>query len=355
MKREQRRKISPSLICQLLLVVLLGVSCEASRLVQQHDGHRKEASSLRATRVAPRQEEGHYIDPWSAQSSFLEKVASLRPSSDVKTNVDSLPRATTRDIIQKLSNASFPERLGSCALVGSGSSLSGRGHGDQIDKHDTVIRVNRLPTRRFNKDFGKKTDVLFMNRWIEYKGSLTRIEMMGEKGEEGRQFCNHRTRSGCPFKSLVFSGGAAPHGWHVPEEQLVRKGWWRSAGNTTLPIGHQTDLISHVAYFFPALDGKVPSGGFKAFLTFAPVCDSLTMYGYSSKPHRAIAADGHGAWWRHNYKAEHQLMSKIANGELPDNQFEHLKANQKLFGEALWLKENLQRMVQTRGFTVVAQ
>merc|ERR1719215_2584345 len=48
-----------------------------------------------------------------------------------------------------------------CAIVGGASTLEGRGKGAEIDAHDTVIRVNRIPTTQFQEDFGLRTDVLF--------------------------------------------------------------------------------------------------------------------------------------------------------------------------------------------------
>ena len=43
----------------------------------------------------------------------------------------------------------IPAALRRCALVGASSNLLGRGLGQEIDGHDTVIRVNRLPSEEY--------------------------------------------------------------------------------------------------------------------------------------------------------------------------------------------------------------
>merc|ERR1719277_2721590 len=59
--------------------------------------------------------------------------------------------------------AQVPHNLRCCALVGSSSSMMGKRHGPDIDAFDTVIRVNRIPSPRFFQDFGRRTDIVFVN------------------------------------------------------------------------------------------------------------------------------------------------------------------------------------------------
>eukprot|EP00971_Amphidinium_carterae_P063835 1263638-Amphidinium_carterae.1 len=58
-------------------------------------------------------------------------------------------------------------RLGRCAVVGSGNAMLGSGYGEEVDAHDTVVRVNRLPTESFFGDFGQRTSILFGGKYLE--------------------------------------------------------------------------------------------------------------------------------------------------------------------------------------------
>jgi hypothetical protein len=106
--------------------------------------------------------------------------ASVMPAGDgdgAAAAIDEFARAMTRDIATvEAPNTTFSttnigwvydRRLtfgggASCAIVGSGATLLGRGLGKTIDAHDFVIRVNRLPTaREHTRDVGARTSVWF--------------------------------------------------------------------------------------------------------------------------------------------------------------------------------------------------
>ena len=54
---------------------------------------------------------------------------------------------------------------GSCAVVGSGAVLEGRGLGAEIDAHDVTVHVNHVPPdERMRADLGSRTDVLASGR-----------------------------------------------------------------------------------------------------------------------------------------------------------------------------------------------
>ena len=54
----------------------------------------------------------------------------------------------------------------SLALVGSSGSLTGSGHGSEIDKFDTIIRFNRAPTKSFEEDVGSRTSIRTLNNHV---------------------------------------------------------------------------------------------------------------------------------------------------------------------------------------------
>lgn len=54
-------------------------------------------------------------------------------------------------------------RYSSCAVVGNSGTLLTHQHGDLIDKHEFVIRLNNAKTQRFENNVGSKTSVSFIN------------------------------------------------------------------------------------------------------------------------------------------------------------------------------------------------
>ncbi|KAJ0237790.1 Beta-1,6-galactosyltransferase GALT29A [Hirschfeldia incana] len=58
---------------------------------------------------------------------------------------------------------STERRYSSCAVVGNSGTLLTNQHGDLIDKHEFVIRLNNAKTQRFEKKVGSKTSVSFIN------------------------------------------------------------------------------------------------------------------------------------------------------------------------------------------------
>jgi len=50
-----------------------------------------------------------------------------------------------------------------CAVVGSSGRLLGRGFGEEIDRHEFVVRHNNAPTAGYESDVGAKTTMMVMN------------------------------------------------------------------------------------------------------------------------------------------------------------------------------------------------
>ena len=55
-------------------------------------------------------------------------------------------------------------RYKTCALVGNSGTNIGTGHGEDIDKHDAVIRINYATTKNFEYDVGSKTTFDIANK-----------------------------------------------------------------------------------------------------------------------------------------------------------------------------------------------
>jgi hypothetical protein len=69
--------------------------------------------------------------------------------------------ATLRLMAEKQSP--LPTISGSCAVVGAGGQLKGSKKGEEIDRHDTVLRINQSPLHRFKEDVGERTTARIMS------------------------------------------------------------------------------------------------------------------------------------------------------------------------------------------------
>mmetsp|Transcript_75753 Transcript_75753/g.214136 ORF Transcript_75753/g.214136 Transcript_75753/m.214136 type:complete len:282 (-) Transcript_75753:104-949(-) len=191
----------------------------------------------------------------------------------------------------------FEQDLGTCALVGSSSLLSGKGRGPDIDRHDTVIRVNRVPTPAFFGDFGNKTSIFFGNTYVR-RGS---VQLFG--GAKQPVFRNNRGL----FSRLVMNSWIPPPNWTSVSKV------WRDA---PYPVGYVADWVMRYAFAFTA-SHPLPTAGLFALLTFAPVCDRLDIYGFGGLD----TADHHvmNVYHAHDINAEHALIDRIANNTLTES------------------------------------
>lgn len=227
------------------------------------------------------------------------------------------------DTVTLLTTTTPAAQFRRCAIVGSSSSMRGKGLGPEIDDFDTVIRINRLPGPEHYADFGTKTDVFFAEPGFSsqhnWQPSGYWVENMGS-GFPGARLCNWSGGPTCPFGALILKGADYP---------VVRKNFskrfpldrpgWKPPDSTVFPFGYQKDIVNHVAFLFRALHGKVPTNGFHAFLTFAPICSSLRLYGFSGD----VSYDGHQMGIRHAVNIEHDIIGRIIHGDKTVYRFAH--------------------------------
>lgn len=223
-----------------------------------------------------------------------------------------------------------------CAIVGSGDVLTGAELGAEIDHHDLVVRINRLPTESYYKDFGNKTSILFALGKRDVHGH-GRIALMSPHDENINALRE---------KHIVHSDDAwtkkcnTPH-WTVPAGPLCKFDalmLWSLAPNATAPHTNMRKLMriwrrSRIPAAFVMLnvrnaaqyllkangleDGRQPTSGFMAVATFAPICEELTLYGFESRGEERLAADGHPAQSdRHDLALEHSVLRRIITGEM---------------------------------------
>merc|ERR1719215_2345850 len=214
-------------------------------------------------------------------------------------------------LIQMFADGKLPMRFHRCALGGSSSKMNGAGLGKRIDKHDTIIRVNRIPTSKYKKDFGSRTDILFSGAVSEAHPRFSKKGFQYKKMGGGHETCSFKAgkdKKRCPFEALVMKGSDYPEVKKRWEQQypVEEKGWQPSS--SVFPVGYQSDATNSLAF---AMCKKRPTGGFQAFLLFATICDSLSLYGFSG----GLTADKHAMSSLHDLSDEHALYKRIADGD----------------------------------------
>merc|ERR1719158_1833304 len=149
----------------------------------------------------------------------------------------------------------FEAPLQRCAIVGNSPSMHKGGHGTEIDAHDTIIRIGKLPTTSFFEDFWRKTDVLFGDREVARDGMVRLMD--GQKVD-----CKHGGEA-CAFSSLVLK--VPPFG----QDALT-------FGSAPFPVGIVHQDVRFSARYIP-LVGMHPSTGswpFSALRLCARRCSS---------------------------------------------------------------------------------
>lgn len=232
-----------------------------------------------------------------------------------------------------------------CALVGSGRVLKGRGHGQEIDGYDVVIRVNRLPTPEYFADFGQKTHILFANHWEQEHGNISLMSSSRDRRELRSchsPVCSHSidcSKGGvdCPFEAMVFRGytGCNTNGGQYCKKLMskLRSVW----GRAPFPIGVQHPNITAAVDRFRYVNLQIlPSTGLEALVTFAPICHSLTVYGMAGDE---LTVDGHAMEVKHSFALEHHLLDKIADGHMSLHDWPKFKARP---GRSVyWLRQHM--------------
>lgn len=218
---------------------------------------------------------------------------------------------------QKMPLKNVHAKFGRCALIGASKNLLGKKLGREIDEHDAVIRVNRLPSPSFYQDFGQRTDVYFagMLSLRDCKG----YEDIFHGPFDGARRCDFRSGERCRYETLIFKGqllDPRQHPGRFPSEDPD----CNLACDTHIPsrgpvCGEQEAWFHRAAHAFPALGWKTPTAGWHAFFTFAPICESLRLYGFGGEDNY----DGHQANTDvHNYNAEHEALERFVTGTSTD-------------------------------------
>jgi hypothetical protein len=202
-----------------------------------------------------------------------------------------------------------------CALVGASGVMVGSNAGGDIDGHTAVIRLNRMPTPDFHRDFGARTDVLFLSK--EWSGA---VAMMGG---ETPQTSKCTDVPGCPEAAILVRGDL-----ERCDPDHMAYTW----GPTHPLVGCTHANVSRmVATGFSTLHGLLATAGLQAFFTFLPVCGELDLYGFGG----TSTSDGHiESTEDHNLEEEHKIQDKVINRQWDDLPWRNT------FKEFDWIKEH---------------
>jgi len=216
-------------------------------------------------------------------------------------------KAVARDfILTTTGSAGLPHSFKSCALVGSSARLHESELGKEIDAHDTVIRLNRLPTKEFKANIGQKTDVYFKNTLADISRhdgrNLLKVISLGGRED----YCDMNRGGGVcsTFTSLIYEG--ADDTTHLKKDKVA------------FPYAYQSSALHSFEHSFPLHLSLIrPSCGMKAIFTFAMLCESLDIYGFGGN----LTVDQHPIG--HDLPAEHRFQGKlgsegVANGDFPN-------------------------------------
>eukprot|EP00746_Dinoflagellata_sp_MGD_P154537 gnl/MRDRNA2_/MRDRNA2_84870_c2_seq1.p1 gnl/MRDRNA2_/MRDRNA2_84870_c2~~gnl/MRDRNA2_/MRDRNA2_84870_c2_seq1.p1 ORF type:complete len:365 (+),score=40.38 gnl/MRDRNA2_/MRDRNA2_84870_c2_seq1:342-1436(+) len=225
---------------------------------------------------------------------------------------------------------SIPVHLKRCALVGSSNYLVGRRLGREIDDHDIVIRVNRLPTPTFIEDFGNKTDVYFseVTRFRSCAGFMDNFLSFSGKQSPRTDWCNFTGKQPCRYKVFILKGSDFRMPEVFPGDE---PGCKLVCSAPDLVCGEQATEIFQVVTWLPRLK-QIPTSGLQAFFTFAPICSSMRLYGFGGEG----TADHHFSNTKtHNYDLEHEILHRIINASFSDSDWERWHSTEQVMRNRL--------------------
>lgn len=161
----------------------------------------------------------------------------------------------------------------SCAVVGNGGVLSGRGLGGEIDSHDIVVRFNFGPVDTYEADVGSRTTVRLF---------------YAESSELLHETSSQKTLSGL-WVFRATDQAAVPWVRHLLRGDVVEISHWKATAwlnfSTSLPVAR-----SHVAMMAPSferylsrrwLGGHKPSSGLIGIGMALHLCSEVSIYGFN--------------------------------------------------------------------------
>uniref|UniRef100_A0A3P9HNY8 CMP-N-acetylneuraminate-beta-galactosamide-alpha-2,3-sialyltransferase 1 n=1 Tax=Oryzias latipes TaxID=8090 RepID=A0A3P9HNY8_ORYLA len=187
-----------------------------------------------------------------------------------------------------------PQRCRTCSVVGNSGNLKGSNYGALIDTSDLVIRMNKAPTKGFEKDVGAKTThhVMYPESAVDLSNTTSLVLV--------------------PFKTLdlqwiisALTTGTI-RGTYMPV-----KSWIKANKNKVVVINPR--FIKYVYESWLEGRGHYPSTGFLTLMFALHICDEVNVFGFG--------ADQHGNW--HHYWEHNQLAGAFRHTGVHDGDYEY--------------------------------
>ncbi|XP_067282498.1 CMP-N-acetylneuraminate-beta-galactosamide-alpha-2,3-sialyltransferase 2 [Pseudorasbora parva] len=196
-----------------------------------------------------------------------------------------------------------PDRCRTCAVVGNSGNLLKSNYGPLIDFHDFVLRINKGPTKGYEKDVGSKT-----THRILYPESAVDLE-------------EHTHLVLLPFKVLDMQ-------WLISTFTTKHITWTYAQVPSTIKANKDKVMILHPEFIKYVHDiwaeghGRYPSTGFITLIFALHICDKVNVFGFGATSDRkwhhyfdetklALESIGHGADFEHKTINWLQQESKI--------------------------------------------
>uniref|UniRef100_A0A7S1C754 Uncharacterized protein n=1 Tax=Bicosoecida sp. CB-2014 TaxID=1486930 RepID=A0A7S1C754_9STRA len=160
-----------------------------------------------------------------------------------------------------------------CAVVGNGGVLLGRGLGREIDTHDVVIRFNFGPVDGYERDVGSRTTVRMF---------------YPESSDLLRETSSAQTLQGL---WLFRAHDVAGVYWlrHLLVGDRVQIAHWKGSDwlnlTTTLPVARSNVAVAAPSFLRYVsrrwLDGHKPSSGLEGIVMALHLCEHVSVYGFN--------------------------------------------------------------------------
>uniref|UniRef100_UPI003AAB90A0 ST3 beta-galactoside alpha-2,3-sialyltransferase 8 n=1 Tax=Centroberyx gerrardi TaxID=166262 RepID=UPI003AAB90A0 len=187
----------------------------------------------------------------------------------------------------------LPSRCRSCAVVGNSGNLRRSGHGNLIDSHGSVIRMNKAVTQGFEQDVGNRTThhFLYPESAVDVGRGVSLVLL--------------------PFKlrDLEWLTSALSTG-HVKMTYMRVKDRVEADKDKVLVVNPV--FFKYVHERWTEHHGRYPSTGMLAIVFALHICDQVSVFGYG--------ADQQGNW--HHYWEENRYAGAFRKTGVHSAEFE---------------------------------
>ncbi|UPQ97182.1 sialyltransferase [Chloropicon primus] len=193
-------------------------------------------------------------------------------------------------------------RYKTCALVGNARSLLKKSHGEEIDEHDAVMRLNQATTVGFEKHVGKKTTFRLINsKWASAYTTSSKLQL-----EQNATLVVSRT----DWRAFLRIAGKLKNKRRDISSMLLSREAVNCAGEVLRELKRRMEGIRGKPY-----PGKgSPSSGWVGTYFLLQMCDRLDIYGVGTTAFKEKVPNWH-------YFENHRFRSSREFGSDPHHSF----------------------------------